>query len=100
MAKQLQWMGVSKVYRFPFISNALGAAELTPQKRAEIENKSAVIARKVRKRAAKNHPGLRGKLFFSIFRKMQTAPGAAWNPADRDWWVDQGWTKKTRPWQK
>ena len=100
MAKQLKWMGISKVYRFPFICKALGVADLKPQKRAELERKAALIAKKVRKHAANTYPSLRGKLLFSIFRRMQSAPGASWNPTDRDWWIGQGWTKKVRPWQK
>ncbi len=99
MAKQLKWMGVSKVYGFPFTCNALGVLDLKPEKRTEMERKAACVAEKVRRRVQNPHPSLRGKLFFSIFRKMQSAPASDWNPTDRNWWADQGWIKGSRPWK-
>ena len=86
LARQLKWMSVSRVYCFPFVRDML-------------ERSAARIAAKVRQRAKRPRASLRGKLFFYVFRKMQSSPGAAWNPVDRDWWVNQGWTDKTRPWK-
>lgn len=100
MAKQLRWLCVPKVYRFPFVCQAPNAAELSDKKRAELERGAARLAEKLRRRAAHPHAGVREKVFFSIFRKMQAAPGSAWNPTDRDWWVTQGWTEGVRPWKE
>ena len=99
MAKQLKWMGVSKVYEFPIISNAMGAADLSEKKKKEIEAGAKKIAGKAAARAQHPHASLQGKLFFAMFRKMQLSPDASWNPTDRDWWVKQGWTKDVRPWK-
>ena len=99
MAKQLKWMSVPKVYCFPFTAQAMTAAELRPEKKQALSKKAARIAKKVRAHVEHPSSGLRSKLFFSIFRKMQSAPGAAWNPTDRDWWVGQGWAERTRPWR-
>lgn len=98
LAKQLKWMGVSKVYCFPLISNAMNLDDLKEKKKNEIDKKAMRIAKKVRKRVSNPHPSLRGRLSFSIFRKMQSSPNASWNPTDRDWWINQGWTKKNHPW--
>lgn len=100
MARQLKWMGVSKVYCFPFICNALGVSDLKAKKRAELERKAAHIAKKTMQRVKRSHPSLRGKLFFSIFHKMQSSLADGWNPTNRDWWVSHGWTKGNRPWHK
>lgn len=100
MAKQLRWMGVSAIYCFPFISNALTVSDLKPQKQAEITKKAGKIAGRVINHVRRPKTGLRARLFFYIFRKMQSAPGAAWNPTDRDWWKDQGWIGEVRPWQR
>ena len=100
MAKQLKWMGMPKVYQFPFICNALTVNDLSQKKREEMERQAKKIAEKTKKRAAHPRASLRGKLFFNIFRKMQMAPDASWNPKDRDWWVNQGWTKDVRPWKR
>lgn len=97
LAKQLKWMGVPKVYCFPLISQAMTVRDMKPEKKAEVTRKAAHIARKVKKRMNHRPTSLRNRLMFSIFRKMQTSPAAGWNPTDRDWWVNQGWTKKIRP---
>lgn len=99
MARKLKWMCCPKVYLFPLTSNALGISDLKPKKRERIERKAAKIAKAVKRRVANPRPGLRGKAVFTIIRKMQSAPAAAWNPTDRDWWRDQGWTGKARPWK-
>ena len=100
MARQLKWMGVPKVYCFPFICNALGVSDLKPGKLAQMQKTAEKIASRVRRRVARPRASLRAKLFFSIFRKMQSSPAAAWNPTDRDWWVAQGWTQAARPWKR
>lgn len=100
MAKQLKWMCCPKVYTFPFICNALGPSELKEEKKRKMIHKAEKIAKAVRKRVGKQNASLRGKLFFQLFRKMQLSPDASWNPTDRDWWVNQGWTKNVRPWKK
>jgi hypothetical protein len=88
------------VYLFPFISNAMGISDLKPEKRAKLEKNAKKIADKIKKRVCHPHTNFRSKLFFKIFRKMQSSPKSAWNPADRDWWVNQGWTADVRPWKK
>ena len=100
MAKQLKWMCVPKVYLFSVISNAMGVNDLSEKKEVEIKNKAQKIAVKVRNRAENPRVSLRAKFMFMIFRKMQSSPDAAWNPVDRDWWIDNGWTKDVRPWKK
>ncbi len=99
MAKQLKWMCVSRIFGFPFICNALGIADLKPKKRLEMERKAARIADRVKRRVAHPRASLRAKALFFMFRGMQSAPDAAWNPTDRDWWVRQGWTGCVRPWK-
>lgn len=100
IARQLKWMCCPKVYGFPFISNAMTIADIQPKKRRAMERKAANIAKAVEKRARRPRASLRGKLFFYIFRGMQSAPAAAWNPTDRDWWQAQGWAGKSRPWKE
>ena len=100
MAKQLKWMCVPKVYLFSIISNAKGVNDLSEKKQIEIKNKAQKVAAKVRKRAENPRASLKTKFMFMIFRKMQSSPDASWNPVDRDWWIDNGWTKDVRPWKK
>ncbi len=99
LARQLKWMGCPKVFQLPFTSGAMTASDLSPKKRDALERRAKKIAASIARRVQKPRASLRGRLFFSIFRKMQSSPGAAWNPTDRDWWRNQGWLQKTRPWK-
>lgn len=99
MARQLKWMGCPTVCLLPFTCNAFGVSDLSEKKRAEMERKTRKTALRIRRLVSHPRASLRAKLFFLIFRKMQSAPAAAWNPKDRDWWVDRGWTKDARPWK-
>jgi multimeric flavodoxin WrbA len=99
MARQLKWMGCPFICLLPFTCNAFSVADLSDKKRAEMEIKTKRTAKRILKLAANPRASLCAKLFFMIFRKMQSAPAAAWNPKDRDWWVEQGWTKNVRPWK-
>lgn len=98
MAKQLKWMGISKVYCVPFTSGAMGLSDLKSGKYKRMKRKVAYTAKKVQRRARRPRPSLRSRFFFAICRNMQLSPNAAWNPTDRDWWINQGWTKKVKPW--
>lgn len=100
VARQLKWMGCPKVYRLAFTSNAMTIADLKPKKRQQMERKAAKIAKEVRKKVGRTSASLRGKASFMMMRKMQSSPDAAWNPTDRDWWINHGWTGKARPWKE
>lgn len=100
MGRQLKWMGVPKVYQFGLMSNAMGVTDLKYEKLKEIDKKAKKIAKRVKTRAAHPRVGIRGVVMFNIFKGMQSSEKSAWNPKDREWWVNQGWTKKVRPWNK
>lgn len=99
LARQLRWMCVPTVYRFPFVSNAMSADALSEKKRRELEGKAERLAGKLRRAHERQRVGLRARAQFLLFRKMQQGEGA-WNPTDRDWWVAQGWLAGKRPWDE
>lgn len=100
MGKQLKWMGVPKVYHFGLMSNAMGVSDLKAEKLNDIDKKANKIAKRVKSRMACPRVGIKGIIMFNIFKGMQSSEKSAWNPKDREWWVNQGWTKKVRPWKK
>lgn len=99
MARQLKWWGVPKVYQFGLACQTLPGEKPRPEKQAQIDKKAGKIAKAVRRRVEHPCSGLRAKFMFSMFAGMQSNDKTAWNPIDRDWWVSQGWTNKTRPWK-
>lgn len=98
LRRQLKWLCVPTVYCFPFVSNAMSAADLSEKKRREIERRAEKLARKLIRAAARRRVGLRTKLQFLLFRGMQKGESSAWNPTDRSWWVEQGWLAGKKPW--
>lgn len=100
IAKQLKWQGMSTIYQLPFICNALSKDDLSSNKLVSLDKKAQNIARKIKKEIQAHHISIRSKLFFMIFRNMQLSANAGWNSTDRDWWINQGWTKQVRPWKK
>lgn len=98
LAKQLRWMCVSKVYKCPFISNAMGISDLAEEKKLEMEKKAKKIAGKVKKAAKRKKVSLRTKMSFLLFRGMQMGEKSAWNPTDTNWWKEQGWLEGKKPW--
>ncbi len=99
MAKQLRWLGIPKVYTFALATQTMRRQDLKPEKRNQIEKKAAGIAEAIKYRVLHPHSSLRNRFLFNMFRKMQANPDAAWNPTDRNWWIDQGWTTDRRPWK-
>lgn len=98
LARQLRWLCVPTVYRFPFVSSAMTVADLSEKKRRELDRKAETLARKLRRAAERRHVGLRTRLSFLLFRGMQKGE-STWNPTDRDWWVEQGWLAGKKPWE-
>lgn len=58
------------------------------------------LAKQLERRVAHPTPSLVGKAMFAMFKKMQAGEAAAWNPTDRQWWVDQGWLDGRKPWKE
>ena len=99
MAKQLKWMCVPRVYTVPFVSSAMGIADLSEEKRVEMQKKAERVAKKVLRAMKHRRVGLRTKMQFLMFRGMQTGEASAWNPTDKNWWKDNGWLGSKRPWK-
>lgn len=100
LAKQLRWMGVAKQYQFPLICHAMGVQYLDEKTQAKVERTAQRLAKKLERRLAHPKPSLTGKVLFALFQKMQSGQAAAWNPTDRQWWMEQGWLDGKKPWQK
>ena len=99
LAKQLKWLCVSRVYRFPFVSSAMGIGDLSQEKKTEMEKKAKVVAKKVKRALKCREVSLRTKMSFLLFRGMQLGEKSAWNPRDVMWWKEQGWLDEKRPWK-
>ena len=93
LARQMFYLGVPKVYRFPVRVAAMSWADV--KIKDEINEKSDKIARKVIKKSGKVKPGIKLRAMFNFLRLMQKNNG--WAPLDREYWESNGWLGKKRP---
>jgi len=95
LAKQLFYMGVPKVYRFPVRVAAMSWEGVKSKDRisAGIDK----IARKIVSKNGMAKPGIKLRLMFSIMRQMQKRND--WAALDKKYWEDREWLGKARPWR-
>ena len=96
IAKQLFWMGVPKVYRLN--KNIKGSTRQTVSNKTKesIDKGTTKLSRKVEANIGKVRPGLRLRFLFTIMRLMQKSNN--WNEVDKNYWKENGWLDKKRPW--
>ena len=95
MADSAFFWGCAKTYKLGFAVQATSWDGISPKIMASIEKKTDAIAKAVRSRCGKVKPGLKTKAFFLLMRMLQKN---GWNEADKQYWYDQGWMEKKRPW--
>ena len=93
MAKQLFWLGVPKVYRFPVRVAAMSWDGV--KNKEKIRQKADRIARKIIRKNGKAKPGVKLRFMFSMMRQMHKKND--WTPLDKEHWQRHGWLGRTRP---
>ena len=96
MADSLFFWGVPKIYQYGVNVAATSFSGISPKKLNKIECFTTKIAKKIVGNYGKIKPGIKTKGFFAIMRMMMKNP---WNPIDGDYWKDNGWLGKARPWK-
>ncbi len=96
MKDSLFFWGVAKNYEFGIPVAATSWEQINEKKLKKIDKATTRIAKKIIKRNGKVKPSIGAKLFFAIMRLLQKNGG--WNPKDKEYWKEKGWTEKKRPW--
>jgi multimeric flavodoxin WrbA len=96
MALSLSYWGVSKIFKFGYAVYATGWEDVAENRKLKIERKIKNISRKILSKSKKIKPSIKTKIIFSIFRMMQKKFGI---PYDKNYWKEQGWLDKKRPWK-
>ncbi len=97
MARQLEWLGVAKVYQIALKTSASSFQDMPDRLRIEMEKETAKVAAQIRSRKGRVKPGLRTRVIFSVMG--QGHKKGQWNPKDAAYWKSQGWVNGIRPWQ-
>lgn len=96
IASQLFWWGVTKTYRVHFNVNAACWQDVSEKTKVKIVKKADKISEEIKNQIDKTKPNIKTKFMFNILRKMQMAND--WNKTDRDYWQNNNWLEKERPW--
>lgn len=96
MSDSLFFWGVARIYAYGLGVAATDWDGVNAKKKAAIDRKITAMANQIASRAGKVQPGLKTKGMFYIMRMMQKN---GWNSKDVEYWKEQGWLGKKRPWK-
>lgn len=90
------WIGIPKVFEYNKKVNSASWAAVPEKIKKSIEKETCKLAIKVESKVRKAKPDFRLRTMFFIMKMMQRSND--WNMVDRNYWVENGWLDKGRPW--
>ena len=92
------YWGIPWVQKYGVSVQAMSWERVSEKKKARIEKDITKLAKKV-SRKRRIRVGMKAKFIFTMMGKMQKA-GWGSSPVEKQYWSDQGWLDKKRPWKK
>ena len=92
----LFYWGVPKIYRYGKNVSALSWDTINSKKKVQIEKEVNQIAAKISKQIGNAKPRIKLKVIFKIMQMSQRANN--WNPVDKEYWENNGWLYREKPW--
>lgn len=96
LKQQMFWLGISNVLKYSKNLNASNWETVPAKTKKSIEKDVNNIAIKVRNKIGNTKSSLKLKFMFMIMRIAQKSND--WNITDRNYWEQNGWLNKERPW--
>lgn len=96
MADSLYFWGIPKVYQYGVAVRAISYSKVNPKIKKKIEQKTTLLAEKIKRNYGKTRPGIKTRGLFFIMHLLQRK---GFNQADHIYWTEKGWTGKKRPWK-
>ena len=97
MKDSLYFWGCGKYYQLGFAVHAISWDTINDKTRAKIDKKTTALAKKINKKHGHVKPGFKTKAFFNIARILHKK--GLMSPADQNYWKENGWFGKARPWK-
>lgn len=99
MADSLFYWGVPVIYKYGVAVKAISYEMIKPELKNKIDKKTTELANSIKKKHNRSNikTGIKTKAFFYLMRILQKH---GWNEADTNYWKEQGWTGKKRPWKR
>ncbi|MDO4276314.1 MAG: NAD(P)H-dependent oxidoreductase [Eubacteriales bacterium] len=96
MAHSTYFWGIARTYKYGVGVRAVSWAGINEKIKKRIDKKTTTMAQKITQNHGHVTPSVKAKAFFNIMRLVQKN---GWNEADKNYWVEKGWTGKKRPWK-
>jgi len=96
MADSAFFWGIARTHELGIAVQETRWEMVKPRIKKRISKKTKSLARKISKKVGKARPGIKTKGFFKIMSMMQKN---GFNPPDKAYWAEKGWTKGKRPWK-
>lgn len=96
MADSTFFWGIAKTYKLGFAVMETRWEMVKPKIKSRIDQKTTALARKISRRVGRIKPDIKTKGFFAIMAMMQKN---GFNPSDKEYWKEKGWTSGKRPWK-
>ena len=93
----LTYWGIPEIHTYGTAVQATSWEQVTDEKKALIDQKLTQMAKKL-SRPQPPAIGLQTRFLFLMMRKMQAA-GWGSSPEEKQYWEQQGWLGKVRPWK-
>ena len=97
MADSTFFWGVAKTHKLGIAVMETKWENVKPEIKSKIDKKTTSLAKKIKRKVGKIKPDIKTRGFFTIMSMMQKN---GFNPADVEYWKEQGWTDKKKPWKK
>lgn len=96
LEQQMFWLGIPKVFKYSKNVNASSWEAVPDNIKKAIAQDSSKLSMRVEAKVGKVSPDFRLKFMFTIMRMMQKSNN--WNMIDQNYWKENGWLDKKRPW--
>lgn len=96
MADSCFFWGVARIYKYGVAVAEVSWDRVKDKKKQRIEKATDALAEKIRRGYGHVKPGIKTRAFFKVMSLMQKN---GWNPADVEYWKEQGWCDGKRPWK-
>ena len=97
MADSTFFWGVAKTHKLGIAVMETKWENVKPEIKSKIDKKTTSLAKKIKRKVGKIKPDIKTRGFFTIMSMMQKN---GFNPVDAEYWKEQGWTDKKKPWKK
>ena len=95
--KNLENWGIPEVHPYAAVVNAMNWEMVPPKKKARIEKDMDKLARKL-SRSGRVSVGIKTRILFWFYGSMQKAGWGA-SPAEKQYWIENGWLSGGKPWK-